>query len=86
MKRISLLVALITFTASATFATVNPKKSKAKVSKKLLGRECCTRSGTSQMGAQYSVEVCVGWFLSNSENAQARACAAAQTAINGATH
>lgn len=84
MKKILLSLAFLAFTASATFATTYLKKSKSKVniSQKQLGRECCTRSGTSAMGMEVTVTVCSGWFLSNSERAEARACAAAQAAID----
>lgn len=85
MKRIAFLLMSVVFAASASFATVQPKKSMPKGSALFLGRECCTRSGTSQTGGQYVVTVCSGWFLSNSANAEARACAAAEEAIRQAT-
>ena len=85
MKKIVLSLTLVVFAASASFAKTLPKKSKPKGSVLSFGRECCTRSGTSQTGGQYTVTVCSGWFLSNSANAEARACAAAEEAIRRAT-
>ncbi|MBK8087048.1 MAG: hypothetical protein IPK31_03290 [Chitinophagaceae bacterium] len=63
MKKISLLLALIAFTASVSFAAKTPNKSKLKISKLNLGRECCTATGSwGENGATISVTACSGWF------------------------
>jgi len=81
MKKKSLLLALIAFTATTSFAKVRLKKSKPKASTQIMGRECCTKSGYTEGGAYVSITVCSGWLLSNSDKAKARACAAAEEAL-----
>lgn len=85
MKNLSLLVALLAFTTFSAFAgTRTKKKIKAKTSKKIVGRECCTKTATwGENGATITVTACAGWFLSNSENAHARACEKVDNAIAG---
>lgn len=79
------MVALLAFTASLSFSAVKPKKTNLNFAKFFSGRECCTKTGAwGDNGATITVTVCSGWFLSNSENAYARACEKAEEALAAA--
>jgi hypothetical protein len=79
MKKTSLFLVIIMLITSGTFAASHDKG--ITISRKHLGRECCTASGTTSKGVSVSVEICKGWLLSNSENSKAEACKAAQSAV-----
>lgn len=83
MKKLPLLFTLFAFTSFAAFGGVRTKKKfKPKTIKKVVGRECCTKTAAwGENGATITVTACAGWFLSNSDNAKARACEKVDEAI-----
>jgi hypothetical protein len=85
MKNLFLFLTLFIFTAFSAFGGISAKKkSNAKTSNKIVGRECCTKTvAWGDNGATIQVTACAGWFLSNSENAHERACEKVDQAIEG---
>jgi len=80
-KSLSILVCLCLI-SGVVFAKHSPKKmkqksiaAKTKNSNQAVGRECCTKEYEGPNGSTVSITACAGWFLSNSDAAEERACA-----------
>ena len=79
-KAVSPVTRVTTVHQSTTFKSFLLKLHVAIV-KSDYGRECCEKAGMDDHGNIITVEACAGWFLSNSDNAHARACDKANAAL-----